>query len=256
MGKKSATPRTALVTGASSGIGAATARRLHEDGWKLFLWDVTEGPLKETAERTNASWSVVDVTDTEAVRSALNSIDSNLDAVVHSAGVLHIGLATDMPAEQHRRMIDINLWGTVNVVTAVLPKLKAAGGMLVMMGSTSAFYGPPEYASYGATKAGVLSFAQALRIELHDTEVDVAVCNPMFVAGPMLDNLPSSSRYMRSEGVHATADGIASLIVRAIYKRGPFNIVPGYQAWRIWFGSRYVAWAGNWLMGRAWRKAG
>jgi NAD(P)-dependent dehydrogenase (short-subunit alcohol dehydrogenase family) len=245
-------PRTALVTGAGSGIGAATAKLLHADGWNLVLWDLA---LDETASNDRSLIASVDVTDTDAVAAAVASIPGGLDAVVHCAGVLKTGMFDDVGPDWHRRHVDVNLWGTINVVHHVLPRLRQSNGMLVLMGSASGFYGAPEYASYGATKAGVLSLAQALRIELDGSGVDIAVCNPVFVSGPMIEKQETTPKFVRSEGVPFTPEDIALLITRAIERRGPFNIVPKWASKRIWIGSRYTAFAAHRILLRAWRRA-
>ncbi len=77
------------------------------------------------------------------------------------------------------------------------------------MGSTSAFYGPPEFASYGTTKAGVLSLAQALRIELDGTGISIGVCNPLFVGSPMLDDANRKARTFQRQGVTNTPEEVA-----------------------------------------------
>lgn len=179
-----------IITGAASGIGLATARLLQSRGAKLALWDQHADALAKVAAELHTCGIPVDVTSIQSVQAAIGqSIEylGGLSGLIHCAGILDAGLFGEKPIDSHRRVVEVNLFGTLNVAHAALPHLRQTSGSLVMLASASAFYGTPEYAAYSAAKAGVLSFAQSLRVEYPDVHIGV-VC-PLFVSSPMLDRL-------------------------------------------------------------------
>lgn len=240
-----------LITGAASGIGLATARLLRKKGAELILWDSQPEPLAQAASELDAPSTVVDVTQPEQVRDALQGV-SNLNAVLHSAGILRTGLFEEIPLQEHCRMIDVNLKGTLIVAHHVLPLLKETRGSLLLMGSGSAFYGPPEFASYGASKGGVLTLAQALRIEWEPYGIHVGVVNPLFVASPMLDERNSKARLVRKHGKTHTPEQVAQAIVRGLERR-EFLIFPNWRPKALYWVSRLLFPFAHSFMRREWR---
>jgi short-subunit dehydrogenase len=164
-----------------------------------------------------AETDVIDITDIAQIQAAL-ATQPRIDSVIHSAGIIYTGLVSDIPIEKQQRLIEVNLIGALNVAYAALPCLKASRGSLVLMASTSAFYGPPEFAIYGATKAGVLGMAQALRLELEPDGVHVGVVCPFFVDTPMIREGEKTRLYGRFGTAH-TPDEVAQAIVTGIQKR-------------------------------------
>lgn len=249
--------KTFVITGAASGIGLATARLLKLEGAHVTLWDVNADGLAAAGAALNAPTAQVDVTDPAAVRGAFETVvgAGRLDGVVHSAGILRTGLFEATPIEQHRRTVEVNLFGSLNVAHAALPYLKAAHGSLVLLGSTAAFYGTPEVLSYSTTKAGVLSLAQGLRVELVGTEVHVGVVCPLGVDSPMLSGENRSVWYVTTKSPLVNMwqpEQVARVIVDGIHAR-KFLIFPGWRAQLVYTLSRYAAWAGHRVMLRSWR---
>jgi short-subunit dehydrogenase len=235
-----------IITGAASGIGLSVARRLKAEGAWLALWDANAEGLRALAPELGAARSTVDVTQLEAVRSALaeaKALLGGIDGMFHAAGILNAGLFEQVEVEAHRQVAEVNLFGTINVAHAVLPCLRQSRGSLVLMASSSAFYGPPEYAVYGATKAGVLNFAQALRAELSGSGVHVGVVSPLFVATPMLRGYNGQTRLIRSRSflfsTH-TPDFVAARILDGIARRR-FMILPGWRERALFQTSRYLS---------------
>jgi short-subunit dehydrogenase len=247
-----------LITGAASGIGLATARVLRQRGARLVLWDQNAERLDDIGRELNAHAAPVDITDTIRIQDAMQRAVEHLgtlDGVVHSAGILRAGLFEEIDLQSHCRVIEVNLTGTVAVAYASLPYLKASRGSLVMLASTAAAYGSPEYASYGAAKAGVLNFAQALRVELESAGVHVGVVSPLFVSSPMLDGYNGQTRLLRSGSPLVeirSPEQIAEVIVRGIERR-QFMIWPGWKPRLIFWASRYLSALGHVIMRRAWR---
>ncbi len=255
------TDKRFLITGAASGIGLACARLLKSGGARLMLWDQNAEMLAKAAAELNASSARVDVTSADEVQAALEHTlrqFGQLDGVIHSAGVLRTGAFEAIDPAAHRRIVDINLFGTIHVAHALLPHLRQTRGSLVLLGSTSAFYGTPEFASYAATKAAVLNLAQGLRIELADSGVHVGIVNPLLVNSPMLNaQNRQNARLVHSKSPLVTLrepPEIAAAILRGIQKR-QFMIHAGYRERLIYWISRYAAWAGHSIMQRSWVNA-
>ncbi|MEV5429372.1 SDR family oxidoreductase [Streptomyces sp. NPDC052701] len=174
----------ALVTGASSGIGAATARRFAEDGWQLLLNGRDRRSLEETAAGTSAVLLPADLGAPEGPRllaeSALRAT-GRIDVLVAGAGIGWSGPFTAMPHTDIDRVLSLNLNATLHLVREVLPSMAAAGrGRVVLLGPVVGTAGVREEAVHFAAKAGLAAFATALRQELRGTGVGVT----LVVSGP------------------------------------------------------------------------
>lgn len=234
-----------IVTGAASGIGQASARLLRARGARLALWDCDADGLQKTAAELDAQAFTVDVSDTAAVVAAVErSVDvlGGLDGVLHCAGILRARVFEHIPISDQRRMVEVNLTGTLAVAYAALPRLRQSRGSLTLLSSLSAFYGAPEYAVYGATKAAVLSFGQALRVELAGSGVHVGVVCPLFVNTPMLSGYNGDTHLMRSRSPlfnTSEPEQVAAVILRGIERRA-FMIFPGWRTRMIFWITRYL----------------
>ncbi|KAF0802406.1 short chain dehydrogenase, partial [Alcanivorax xiamenensis] len=164
-----ATPKSILITGTASGIGLATARHFHQHGWRVGLLDINETALADLARDLDGAWfHPLDVTDAEARTQAVSAFTGAgaLDALFNCAGILRMGRFEAISAEQHKRIIDINVTGLVNMSLAALPALRRADAPVVInMSSASALYGVPHLASYSASKFAVRGLTEALNIE-------------------------------------------------------------------------------------------
>ncbi|MFC0675556.1 SDR family oxidoreductase [Brachybacterium hainanense] len=180
-------PLTAVVTGASSGIGRASAARLAADGWRVLAVARREDRLAELAADTGVETLGVDVTDQGSV-DALSArvqelFDGELNAVLHIAGGA-FGLepvgAADLDAWQ--RMYDTNVAGTARVTKALLPALRASGrGSILILSSTAAQVAYENGSGYNAAKAGQHMIADALRLELNGEPIRVIEIAPGMV---------------------------------------------------------------------------
>jgi NAD(P)-dependent dehydrogenase (short-subunit alcohol dehydrogenase family) len=259
MSKPAFEGRGFLITGGASGIGLASARLLKVRGARLVLWDQNAAALEQAASELNAHHATVDITRPEKVLPAMDDATrylGALDGVLHSAGILRTGLFEEVDVETHRRTLEVNLFGTLLMAHAALPYLRASHGSLILMCSVAAFHGPPEYSSYGASKAGVLTFAQALRVELAGTGVHVGVVSPNSVNTPMLDAHNRQSRFNRRLGIPHTADDVAKVILAGIAQRR-FMIWPSQQPRLIFWLSRVLnPPLSHAVMLRVWRWAG
>jgi short-subunit dehydrogenase len=252
--------RHVLITGGASGIGLETARMLKMRRASVTLWDINEDALLNAGRELSAQTCRVDVSEPAAVADAMRTaveVGGSLHGVIHSAAILRTGLFSGSDVETQARMVAVNLTGTIAVAHAALPYLTQTGGALVLLASIGAFYGGPEFATYNATKAAVLSLAQALRIELMGSGVTVTAVCPNFVATPMLDERNRQARLIHARSPLreiTTPDRIAAAILRGIERRDPL-VIPGWRALAIYRLSRYGAFAAHQIMARAWRNA-
>jgi NAD(P)-dependent dehydrogenase (short-subunit alcohol dehydrogenase family) len=156
-------PRTALVTGAASGLGAAVCARLQDDGWQVAGLDRVPCPGLEHA-------AVADVTSAGELHDAVDGLVSalgGLGAVAACAGVFRNTLAPVhlLPPADWDSTVGVNLTGSFHLLQAVLPHLLAAGGSIVLTASVAAHYPQPGGAAYGASKAGLTALARAVALE-------------------------------------------------------------------------------------------
>ncbi|MCA9979836.1 MAG: SDR family NAD(P)-dependent oxidoreductase [Anaerolineales bacterium] len=245
-----------IVTGAASGIGRATAVLLAQSGANLALWDVNEAALQAVAQETGGLAQVVDISQPAQVVAAMDTAVVHLGSlagVVHSAGVLATGYFEQIPLAKHEQLIQVNLLGSTAVAHSALPYLAETHGSLIFLASTSALYGPPEYASYGATKAGVLALAQALRLETAEQGIHIGAVIPSFVDTPMNANHnPGVTLYERF-GVSHTAVDVAQAIVSQGLVRRRFHIWPGVEPRLLYVLSWLARPWGDKLMRLFWR---
>jgi NAD(P)-dependent dehydrogenase (short-subunit alcohol dehydrogenase family) len=165
--------KVALITGAASGIGRATAERLASEGAQLFLVDLAKEGLDETAKQCAATGAEVeiatcDVSNEAQVNDAVaRCVDrfGRIDVLVNVAGILLLAHAHEIELTQWQKVLDVNLTGTFLFCKAALPHLLESGGNVVNTSSTSALAGMPYGAAYGASKAGVLALTRSLAVE-------------------------------------------------------------------------------------------
>jgi NADP-dependent 3-hydroxy acid dehydrogenase YdfG len=181
-------PRVAVVTGASSGIGAATARALTEAGFRVALLarraERIESLAAELDRRRDDSVAdgdeigpsalaiPCDVTDPDSVAAAAARVEDELggaDVLVNNAGIMLIGRFSGDRPEETRRMVEVNLLGAMNMVAAFLPQLRRAEGDIVNVSSLAGRLTDPGLSVYNATKWGMTGWTEALRKELAPT---------------------------------------------------------------------------------------
>ena len=188
--------KTALITGASSGIGEALSLVFAEHGHDLILVARGADNLKALAAKLSAKYDVqvsvqpTDLSQTgsaEALALAIQREGPEVDILVNCAGVLEHGAFIDIKAEDHQRIVQLNVAGLTDVLARFLPAMVARkSGRIMNVSSITAFQPVPSLATYAATKAYVLSLSEALSEELRDTGVTVTALCPGFTATNML----------------------------------------------------------------------
>lgn len=174
--------RVAVVTGASSGIGAATAERLAKEGFDVMLGARRVERLKEVAAQSGGRALTLDVTDAESVKAFIDRID-RVDVLVNNAG-LASGLEPVAEIDESRveRMWQTNVAGLIRITKELLPKLESSGaGHIVNVGSIAGFETYPGGAGYTASKHAVRAITRTLRIELLGKPIRVTEVEPGLV---------------------------------------------------------------------------
>jgi uncharacterized protein len=194
----SAPAMTALVTGASSGIGESLARALAAGGHSLVLVARSADKLQALAATLRAAHGVrVDVLPADlsragaaaALAAALRRKRRTIDLLVNNAGVLQQGAFVDQLAARHQQLIDLNISGLTAMLAAFVPAMVRRGrGRVLNVASVAAFQPVPGLATYAATKAYVLSLTESLAEELRGSGVTVTALCPGITATAMLDH--------------------------------------------------------------------
>ncbi len=175
--------RAAVVTGASSGIGEATARALAAAGFVVCCVARRTERIEALAEELDGVAVTCDVTDTEGVRRLAERVGERLHVLVNNAGAAFgIEQVADADPDDWRAMFDVNVIGTLNVTKALLPALIASGdGVIVNMGSTAGHIAYEGGGGYTAAKHGVAVMTETLRLELVGQPVRISEVAPGMV---------------------------------------------------------------------------
>jgi NAD(P)-dependent dehydrogenase (short-subunit alcohol dehydrogenase family) len=198
-----------IITGAASGIGAASLKALRSRGAQVVGLDLKGGD----------DLIACDVTDQEcvdkAVREAVKRL-GGLDAVVNCAGIGLPQSATERPGPDALRVLDVNLLGTWRVTAAALPALRASHGRVVNISSGLAHLAVPFATAYGASKRGVVGYSEQLRAEVGD-EVTVTTVYPGYIRTPIHDASVNAGIGLEGMVPPEPLDAAVNTIVRAIY---------------------------------------
>lgn len=218
-------PRTIFITGAGSGIGAATARLFAAKGWRVGLGDRDGDAVKALADELGESAMAfpIDVLDRAGVRDAIAAFvgdTGTLSALFNSAGLLDMRPFADTPQDKHDAIIDVNVKGVVNCILQALPFLSADGdARIVTMSSNAAIYGVPDLATYSASKFAVRGLTEALNVELEPEGIWVCDIMVGYVDTPMLSDAEDTAKSVELAGINVTPDMVAGRVADAIAGR-------------------------------------
>ena len=231
--------RTALVTGASSGIGAACAARLAASGWRVLAGVRREGDAPPNTEEI-----LLDVTDAEQIRAAAEGI-AELDGLVNNAGIAIAMPLEFIPIAELRRQLEVNVIGQVAVTQAFLPQLRRSRGRVVFVGSIAGQSALPFLGAYAASKHALEAIADSLRLELKPFGVDVSIVEPGTISTPiwaksaqvadaLVNGAPAELAELYGERIEAfrrvaaergakgaSVDTVASVVERALTREQP-----------------------------------
>lgn len=188
--------KSVLVTGAASGIGAATAQRFAHEGASVLLCDINDKGLADTAGQIRAAGGraetcILDVRDSQQCAAAVTraqQLFGKLDVLANIAGIALCKHVTDITDAEWQRVIEINLNGVFFMTRAALPLLVESKGCIVNMSSSAGLVGQAYNSAYCATKAAVTMFTKSLALEYAKRGVRVNAVCPGGVVTPLLQN--------------------------------------------------------------------
>ncbi|MER8973260.1 MULTISPECIES: SDR family NAD(P)-dependent oxidoreductase [unclassified Mesorhizobium] len=229
--------KVALVTGASSGIGEATAVALAAAGAKVAIAARRADRLEALAARIEKAGGTAlrieaDVTSNDDVTAMVDKVVTEwgrLDILVNNAGVMLLSPAADAELDDWRRMIELNLLALMGVTKAALPHLRAAKGHIVNVSSIAGRVANPGASGYAATKFGVVGFSESLRREVYADKVRVTVIEPGLVRTELGDHVTNPAAKagldQRLAAMEAlTAEDIAAAILYAVGQPAHVNV--------------------------------
>jgi short-subunit dehydrogenase len=232
---------TALITGASTGIGREIAKELASRGFNLVLVARSEGKLQELARELASSHPIT----TRVIAADLATADGAsrvfratreagvaVDMLVNNAGIMHYAPFVEQDTEKHLDILKLNVVALTSMLSLFVPPMVARGrGRVLNVASVAAFQPTPLIAVYGATKAYVLSLTEALSAELSGTGVTITALCPGFTSTEMLDEFAKEAgeniipEFLRldaaavaREGVDACLDGTTIQVNGLTYK--------------------------------------
>jgi short-subunit dehydrogenase len=221
--------RCVLITGGSSGIGAATARAFAAHGARLAVAGRDVAALRQVAGETGGVCIPGDLRDPgcprRTVEAAARALGA-LDVVVSNAGAGWYGPFASMTDAEIDSLLDVNLRAAAHLVHAALSYLRPGTGQLVFVGSIAGEVGVPGEAWYSATKAGLGRLADALRGELRPAGIGVTLVVPGVVATPYFER--RSSPYGRQHPRPISAETVAEAIAAAVQSRRAEVVLPGW----------------------------
>ena len=261
---KRRTAKTALITGASSGIGEALAACFAKDGFDLVLVARSADKLTALAGKLAAAHGIhvrVEPADlslpgaAEALAAALRRKKVGIDILVNNAGVLEHGAFAEMPPARHQELISLNVAGLTAMLAHFLPTMVERGqGRILNVASIAAFQPVPSLATYAATKAYVLSLTESLAEELKGTGVSITALCPGVTATNMISTVQAANARMAQmpgflvgDAAAVAAEGYAACM------KGEVIRVPGVVNQAMTLASRA---APKWLLRRIYGSLG
>jgi NAD(P)-dependent dehydrogenase (short-subunit alcohol dehydrogenase family) len=233
--------KAVLVTGAGSGMGRLAALRHAASGARVVALDVDAEALSSLAGVAGIESHACDVTDAGAVDAAVRAATGSLGPirrVVHAAGICRPGLLAEQPVEEIRRVLDVNVLGTVHVVHATLPgMLERGAGELVLFASLAGWLPTARLGAYDASKHAVVAYAEVLFHELEGSGVRVVCVCPPVVETPMVDDMrrrdPRSLGGQRGIAPGVVLDALDRALEATGRPRSPF-VFPGKGTPTLW----------------------
>jgi NAD(P)-dependent dehydrogenase (short-subunit alcohol dehydrogenase family) len=231
--------KRAVITGAGSGLGRALAMELAQDNWKILVSDVRDETAQETLEMVKKAGGsgetfhcdVTDLTHLEAMADKVFNEWGGVDLLINNAGVLVAGNIGDMPIDNWKWVIDINVWGTINGCHAFIPRMKKQGsGHIVNVASAAGFTCLPEMGAYNLTKAALIGLTETLLTELSPHNIDVTAVCPSVFSSNLIDGLRHDTDGQRDwwnvmfRKATMNAQQVASEVIKAVKQNKPYII--------------------------------
>jgi len=239
--------KVAIITGASSGIGAAVAVELHSRGWAVGLIARRQDRLETLSAKLGGqrvAYAEGDVGDAQSLKAAVESIEGTLgacDLMFANAGIGDGRSGREFTAEATKKILNVNVEGVIHAFDAVLPAMmERGGGALAATSSVAGFRGLPNFGPYSASKAYVTSLLESLRVDLRSAHVTVTTVHPGFVVSELTDRNAFDMPFLveTERAAEIIADGL---------ERGKAEI---NFPWQMICLMKVVKWVPNWLYDR------
>ena len=243
-----------VITGAGSGLGRALSLEFAKKGWNIMVADINMDWANESVKLINEAGGKglavhCDVTKWEQVKSLADTVMARwggVDIIVNNAGVPVVGVMEDVPLEDWRFIIDVNLMSAIYGCKAFIPLFKKQGyGHIVNTASAAGFLSLATMGPYNVTKAGVIGLSETLRMELVSHNIGVTVVCPTFFKTNFLDKLRCTDKKFIDRGNAffkwslGTSEGISRHIMRSI-KRNRMYVITQPDAKVGWFSKRHT----------------
>ncbi len=210
------TSKAVLITGCSTGIGRAAAKRLAQDGWTVYATARRPSSI-EDLEADGCKTLALDVTDEESMVAAVRAVEDEhgaVGALVNNAGIQEIGAIETVPMERVRALFETNVFGPVRLAQLVLPGMREhGGGRIVTVGSMNGRFTWPGTGFYCATKHALEAISDALRHEARPFGVDTVLIEPGFVKTP-LGETAANRRAEADDGPYASYNDAVAQVAR------------------------------------------
>ena len=216
------TTKTALITGATGGIGREIAKKLHAQGATLALTDINLDALKafqaELGERVFVYSA--NLTDSESLKALVGQAEKDMgkiDILVNNAGITQDGLCMRMTDEQWQKVLDINLTASFKLSRAVIMgMMKRRYGRIVNMASIVGVFGNAGQANYAASKGGLIAMTKCMAQELAARGITLNCVAPGFIKTPMTDVLPEEAKEALSKKIPMGRLGLAEDVANTV----------------------------------------
>jgi NAD(P)-dependent dehydrogenase (short-subunit alcohol dehydrogenase family) len=242
--------KNAVVTGAGSGLGRAISLELAKRGWNVLVSDVRTEGAEETAtlvrergrEALVSRCDVARIDDVEALARLADERFGGADLLVNNAGVAAGGLVGDVPLEDWKWVLDVNLWGTIHGCHVFVPRMKRRrSGHVLNVASAAGFLSAKGMGPYCVTKAGVVALSETMSIELEPEGIGVTVLCPTFFMTNILKSSRGADERMRALADIAmrrskiTAESVAATAIDACEKKRLYALAgeDGRWLWRL-----------------------
>jgi 3-dehydrosphinganine reductase len=246
--------KNVYITGGSSGIGLEIARRIAAEGGHVLVFARTASKLEEACRdigknRADALQRIaslpLDVSDDSAVRGVMDRAVREFgppDILITSAGVGSADHFENIASEAFDTVMKINVYGTRNVIAALLGELKARKGHVVIISSVAGYLGMFGYTAYGTSKFALVGFAECIRGELKRQGVRLTLACPPETDTPFLveesKTIPPQSRALKDMAGTLKPGLVADRIIRGI-KKNSYLVIPGFRAKALYLTQRF-----------------